>query len=82
VQEEITKAYSVHAVVDQREKCKVPFHEAVEKGIIDQDTGEYVNQLTGAHIPVEEAINKGEFIQRCLAIKIFLFSCVLSSLLQ
>lgn len=59
IEEKITKTYSVHAVVDQREKTKLPFHEAVSQGIIDADTGGYINNITGEIIPAEEAIRKG-----------------------
>lgn len=59
VQEEITQTYSVHAVVDQREKSKLAFHEAVSRGVIDPDTGEYIHNITGVRVPVKEAIAKG-----------------------
>lgn len=58
-QEEVLKTYSVHAVVDQKSKSKLPFHEAVSRGLIDKVTGEYVNNLTGVKMSAEEAINKG-----------------------
>ena len=58
--EEISKTYSVHAVVDQREKAKIPFHEAVERGLIDSDTCEYIHNMEGTRVPVEEAISRGE----------------------
>lgn len=60
VQEEITKSYSVHAVVDQVEKAKVAFHVAVSRGLIDTDTGEYINNITSIRVPVEEAIERGK----------------------
>ena len=53
------KTYSVHAVVDQRLKKKLPFHEAVAGGIIDKSTGEYVNNITGEKLSAEEAIDRG-----------------------
>lgn len=59
IQEEITRTYSVHAVVDQREKVKLPFHEAVSRGLIDPDKGDYIHNITGIHVPVVEAIKKG-----------------------
>lgn len=59
VEEEITKTYSVHAVVDQKEKTKLPFHDAVERGLIDPDTGGYVNNVTGEKLTAEEAIERG-----------------------
>jgi hypothetical protein len=36
--------YAVTYVVDQKEKRKVPFHEAVDKGLIDKDTGLLITQ--------------------------------------
>lgn len=60
VQEEITKTYSVHAVVDQKERAKIAFHEAVTRGLIDSDTGEYIHNVSNIRVPVEEAINRGE----------------------
>ncbi|XP_067932421.1 serine-rich adhesin for platelets-like isoform X2 [Watersipora subatra] len=65
-QEEITKTYSVHAVVDQQERARVAFHEAVSRGLIDPDTGEYVHNVTNARVSVEEAISRG-FIKATLA---------------
>lgn len=59
IQEEVLKTYSVHAVVDQRRRRKLPFHEAVAEGIIDPNTGEYVNNKTGEKLSAEEAIAKG-----------------------
>lgn len=57
------QTYSVHAVVDQRQKKKLPFHEAVNLGIIDKDSGEYVNNVTGEKLSAEEAINIGKMSQ-------------------
>lgn len=54
-----TKTYAVNAVVDQRLKKKVPFFEAVRRGLIEKDTGNYVNNTTGERIYVVEAIKRG-----------------------
>ena len=54
------KTYAVHAVVDQRQKRKLPFHEAVTRGLIDKNTGEYISNITGDKISAEEAIKKGQ----------------------
>ena len=53
------KSYVVNAVVDQRRKKKVPFYEGVKRGLIEQDTGNYVNNLTNERIYVTEAIRRG-----------------------
>ena len=54
-----TKMYAVSAVVDQSRKKKVPFYEAVCSGLIDKETGNYVNNVTGEKIYVAEAIKRG-----------------------
>ena len=54
-----SKTYAVNAVVDQKLKKKVPFYEAVSRGLIDRDTGNYVNNVTGEKIYVAEAIRRG-----------------------
>ena len=53
------KTYAVSAVVDQRLKKKVPFYDAVRRGLIEKDTGNYVNNRTGERIYVMEAIKRG-----------------------
>jgi len=53
------KTYSVHGVVDQKKKCKVSFTDAMRDGLLDRETGEYVNNVTGVHVAVHEAIMKG-----------------------
>jgi len=54
-----TKIFAVNAVVDQKQKKKVPFYEAVERGLIDRETGTYINNVTGEAIYVVEAIQRG-----------------------
>lgn len=53
------KTYAVNAVVDQVNKRKVPFADAVNLGLIDRDTGNYVNNVTGEKVYVTEAIKRG-----------------------
>ena len=53
------KTYAVNAVVDQRNKRKVQFYEAVKLGLIDKNTGNYINNITGEKIYVGEAIKRG-----------------------
>lgn len=54
-----TKTYAVNSVVDQRLKKKVPFHEAVRKGLIDRETGNYIHNVTRERVYVTEAIRRG-----------------------
>ena len=44
--ETVSKTYAVRAVVDRRQKKTVTFHEAVQRGIIDRDSGNIFLQLT------------------------------------
>ena len=53
------KTYAVNAVVDQRRKIKIPFLEAVRRGLIERDTANYVNNVTGERVYVTEAIRRG-----------------------
>jgi hypothetical protein len=53
------KTYAVNAVVDQRHKRKVQFYEAIKLGLIDKNTGNYINNATGEKIYVGEAIRRG-----------------------
>ena len=54
-----TKMYAVSAVVDQKMKKKVPFYDAVCRGLIDKQSGNYVNNVTGETTYVPEAIKRG-----------------------
>lgn len=54
-----SKTFAVNAVVDQQKKKKVPFYEAVKNGLIDRETGCYINNVTGERIYVAEAIRRG-----------------------
>ncbi|CAG5121181.1 unnamed protein product [Candidula unifasciata] len=57
--EVITKTYAVHGVVDQKKKQKVSFADALRDGLLERDSGEYVNNITGEHVAVHEAILRG-----------------------
>ena len=59
VLEEVSKTYLVHAVVCQQTKSTLPFHEAVQKGIIEKESGAYMDNVTGERMFVVDAINKG-----------------------
>lgn len=56
---EETKIYAVNAVVDQRLKKRVPFHEAMDIGLLDAEEGVYVHNVTKERIPITDAIMKG-----------------------
>ncbi|KAK7474574.1 hypothetical protein BaRGS_00034158 [Batillaria attramentaria] len=62
-----TKTYAVHGVVDQRKRSKVSFSDAVRDGLLDRDTGEYVNNLTHQKVGVQEAIMRGFIKARIVA---------------
>ena len=53
------KTWAVNAVVDQLMKKKVPFYDAVHRGLIDKTTGTYVNNVTNERIYVIDAIRRG-----------------------
>ncbi|OWF40872.1 uncharacterized protein LOC110463222 isoform X2 [Mizuhopecten yessoensis] len=53
------KTYAVHGVVNQRLKSKVSFTDAVDDGLLDRKDGQYVNNVTGDKVPVQEAIMRG-----------------------
>lgn len=54
-----TRTYVVRAVVDQRLKKRVPFLEAINRRLIDRESGNYHNNQTGETIHVLEAIRRG-----------------------
>lgn len=56
-----TKAYAVRAVVDQRLRKAVPFIDAIRHGLIEKDSGNYVNNVTGEKVFAAEAIRRGFF---------------------
>ncbi|KAK3096123.1 hypothetical protein FSP39_023476 [Pinctada imbricata] len=53
------KTYSVHGVMDLKQKKKVPFSEAQDRGLLDGETGEFLNTATNERIPITDAIIKG-----------------------
>ena len=57
--ETISKIYAVRAVVDRRQKKTVTFHEAVQRRIIDRETGSFRDTLTGEQMYVGDAIMRG-----------------------
>ncbi|CAH1780721.1 unnamed protein product [Owenia fusiformis] len=55
----VTKTYAIHHVVNQKLKKKITFSEAVRDGILDKNTGSYLNNITGERIYVGDAIMRG-----------------------
>lgn len=51
--------YAVREVKDHVRQTNVSFAEAVRRGLIDRETGDYVNNLTGERIHVVDAIQNG-----------------------
>ena len=45
--------------MSQQSRDTLPFHEAVREGIIEKDTGTYIDNVTGERIFILDAINKG-----------------------
>ncbi|ESO92871.1 hypothetical protein LOTGIDRAFT_232953 [Lottia gigantea] len=62
-----SKTYAVNGVIDQKNKQKVPFAEAIKIGILDKDTGEYTNNATKEKVHVTEAIVRGYIKARVVA---------------
>lgn len=54
-----SRTYAIRAVVDQRLKKRVPFIDAVQRKLVDRETGNYYNNLTGETVHVIEAIRRG-----------------------
>jgi len=57
--ETVSKTYAVRAVVDRRQKKTVTFHEAVQRGIIDRESGAFRDTITGDKMYVGDAIMRG-----------------------
>ena len=51
--------------MSQQSRDTLPFHEAVREGIIEKDTGTYIDNVTGERIFILDAINKGGSILYC-----------------
>ncbi|ELT90303.1 hypothetical protein CAPTEDRAFT_205084 [Capitella teleta] len=54
-----TVSYSVQSVVDPVTGQRITVVEAIERGIIDQESGKYVNPLTGSVMSMSAAIDRG-----------------------
>ena len=57
--EEVCKKYAVRAVVDKRNKKIITFPAAVSRGIINKESGAYLDNLTGESMYVGDAIIRG-----------------------
>lgn len=53
------RTYAVSAVRDDARRVDVSFADAVRRGLIDSETGDYVNSLTGERMHVVDAIQSG-----------------------
>ena len=56
-----TRTFAVSGVMDQVLKRHVPFVDAIRKGLIDRDTGNYLDNATGEKVFATDAIRKGLF---------------------
>ena len=57
--EEVSKKYAVRAVVDRRHKKIITFQAAVSRGIINKESGAFLDTLTGESMYVGDAIIRG-----------------------
>lgn len=57
--ESTTRTYAVHGVLDKKTNQKVSFADALSSGILDKESGEYVDNVTKDRLPVQDAIMKG-----------------------
>ncbi|XP_061194128.1 uncharacterized protein LOC133202340 isoform X3 [Saccostrea echinata] len=57
--ESTTRTYAVHGVLDQKTNQKVSFADALNLGLLNKESGEYVNNVTKERLPVQDAIMKG-----------------------
>lgn len=55
----VSQVYAVYKVKDQLKREEVGFSVAIRRGILDQNTGSYYNNLTGEHIFISKAIQNG-----------------------
>ena len=54
-----TQTCTIHSVVDPRTKQQITVSEAIQKGILNQSEGQYVNPVTGDKMLVTDAIQRG-----------------------
>ena len=59
--------YAVSEVKDPLTGADISFSDAVRRGVIDRDTGEYVNRHSRERVPVSDAILRGLVSARLLA---------------
>lgn len=57
--ETISRTYSVHSVVDVLNSQTMSFADAIDKGLLDKDSGNFLNNKTGETVFVSEAIKRG-----------------------
>ena len=54
-----TKTFSVQSVVDPATGEEISVTEAIQRGIVDQTKGLYINPATGEAMPITEAVDSG-----------------------
>jgi len=59
-----TKTFSVQSVVDPTTGKEISITEAVQRGIVDQNKGLYINPTTGETVPIMEAVSRGLVIAK------------------
>ena len=52
----------LQGVLDPETGKFISIHEAIERGIIDQNTGKYINKKTGEVLSLAEAVEKGPYV--------------------
>jgi len=50
---QVSKTYAVRAVVDRRQNKTVTFHDAVQRGIIDRESGAFLDTLTNEKVSMQ-----------------------------
>ncbi len=55
----ITKSYVIYAAIDQKNRKRVPYDEAIRRKLLDAEKGVYNNNKTGEEMYVGDAIRKG-----------------------
>jgi hypothetical protein len=55
----LTKTFEVMSVVDPRTQENVSMPEAIRRGLVDPQTGMYIDVATGQKIPLDKAVEKG-----------------------
>ncbi|KAK2164152.1 hypothetical protein LSH36_68g10066 [Paralvinella palmiformis] len=57
-----TKTFSIKGVIDPVKHVEIPVSEAIQRGLLDQAQGHYINPGTGETMLITEAVSKGLII--------------------